>query len=42
LLKRQLYLSKAGILKIEIENLTPRLVTEGIIGVGIRLVDSGK
>ena len=42
LLKRQLYLSKAGILKIEIENLTPRLVTEGIIGVGIRLVESGK
>ena len=42
LLKRQLYLSKAGILKIEIENLTPRLVTEGVIGVGIRLVESGK
>lgn len=42
LLKRQLYLSKAGILKIEIENLTPRLITEGVIGVGIRLVDSGK
>ncbi len=42
LLKRQLYLSKAGILKIEIENLTPRLVTEGVIGVGIRLVESVK
>lgn len=42
LLKRQLYLSKAGILKIEIENLTPRLVTEGVIGVGVRLVESGK
>jgi len=42
LLKRQLYLSKAGILKIEIENLTPRLVTEGVIGVGIRLVESAK
>jgi gliding motility-associated lipoprotein GldH len=42
LLKRDLYLSKAGILKIEIENLTPRLVTEGVIGVGIRMVESGK
>ncbi|MDP1621815.1 MAG: hypothetical protein Q8M08_05710 [Bacteroidales bacterium] len=42
LLKRELNLSKPGILKIEIENLTPRLKTEGILGVGIRLVPSGK
>ncbi len=42
LLKKQLYLAKPGILKIEIENLTPRLVTEGIIGVGIRMVESQK
>ena len=42
LLKRELNLSKPGILKIEIENLTPRIVTEGVIGIGIRLVQSGK
>jgi gliding motility-associated lipoprotein GldH len=42
LLKRELYFSRGGILKIEIENLIPRLVTEGIIGVGIRMVESGE
>ena len=42
LLKRELDLAKPGILKIEIENLTPRLSTEGVLGVGIRLVPSGK
>ncbi|MEI7500583.1 MAG: hypothetical protein WCK84_09050 [Bacteroidota bacterium] len=42
LLKKELRLTKPGILKIEIENLTPRLVTEGIIGVGLRMVESGK
>jgi gliding motility-associated lipoprotein GldH len=42
LLKRELYLSKSGILKIEIENLTPRMLTEGVIGVGIKMVESGK
>ncbi len=42
LLKRELNLSKPGILKIELENLTPRLTTEGISGVGIRMVQSGK
>jgi gliding motility-associated lipoprotein GldH len=42
LLKRELYLSKQGILKIEIENLTPRLVTEGVMGIGIRVIESGK
>ncbi len=42
LLKRELNLAKSGILSIEIENLTPRLKTEGIIGVGIRMVPSGK
>jgi gliding motility-associated lipoprotein GldH len=42
LLQRELKLTKPGILKIEVENLTPRLVTEGILGVGIRLMKSGK
>jgi gliding motility-associated lipoprotein GldH len=42
LLKRELRLSKPGILKIEIENLTPRLITEGVLGAGIRMEQSGK
>jgi gliding motility-associated lipoprotein GldH len=42
LLKREINIAKPGILKIEIENLTPRLSTEGVLGVGIRLVPSGK
>jgi hypothetical protein len=42
LLKKEINFSKAGILKIEIENLTPRLTTEGVLGVGIRLIPSGK
>jgi gliding motility-associated lipoprotein GldH len=42
LLKKELFLAKPGILKVEIENLTPRLITEGVLGVGIRLVPSGK
>jgi gliding motility-associated lipoprotein GldH len=42
LLKKQLNLTKPGILKIEIENLTPRMVTEGMVGVGVRLVPSVK
>ena len=42
LLKREIKLAKPGTLKIEIENLTPRLKTEGILGVGIRVVESGK
>ncbi len=42
LLKKEIMLSKPGILKIEIENLIPRIATEGILGVGIRVVPSGK
>ena len=42
LLKKEINLTKQGILKIEIENLTPRLTTEGILGVGIQLDPSGK
>jgi gliding motility-associated lipoprotein GldH len=42
LLKKGLNLSKTGILKIEIENLTPRMNTEGILGVGIRMEPSEK
>jgi gliding motility-associated lipoprotein GldH len=42
LLKKEINLDKPGILKIEIENLTPRLTTEGVLGVGVRLEPSGK
>ena len=42
MLKKELRLAKPGILKIEIENLIPRLITEGVLGVGIRMVPSGK
>jgi hypothetical protein len=42
LLKRELLIGKPGILIIEIENLNPHLITEGIKGVGIRLVPSGE
>jgi gliding motility-associated lipoprotein GldH len=42
LLKKEINLAKAGVLKIEIENLTPRLTTGGVLGVGIRMVTSGK
>ena len=42
LLKKELNISKPGILKIEIENLTPRLTTEGLLGVGIRMERSAK
>ena len=42
LLKRAIMIAKPGILKIEIENLTPRISTEGVLGVGIRLVPSEK
>lgn len=41
-LKRGLYCSKAGVIKLEIENLTPRMQTEGILGAGICLTESGK
>jgi gliding motility-associated lipoprotein GldH len=41
-LKRKFNPGKPGIVIIEIENLTPRLTTEGINGVGIRMVRSGK
>jgi gliding motility-associated lipoprotein GldH len=42
LLKKELKLSKPGILKIDIENLIPRTETEGVLGSGIRIVQSGK
>ena len=42
LLKRGLFFAVAGILKVEIENLTPRMQTTGILGAGIRLTESGK
>jgi len=37
-LKRSLYQAKTGILTVEIENLIPRLKTEGINGIGISLI----
>ncbi len=42
LLKKGLVLAKPGILKIEIENLTPRLSAAGVLGIGIRMVPLGK
>jgi hypothetical protein len=42
LLKKELWISKPGVLVIEIENLTPRLRTGGIRSAGIRLEPSGK
>lgn len=36
-LKKSLRISKPGILTLELENLTPRLKTEGVFGIGIRL-----
>lgn len=42
LLKREIYFSRTGVLKIEIENLIPRKITEGVMGIGIRMVPSGK
>jgi gliding motility-associated lipoprotein GldH len=40
-LKKGLSISKKGILKIEIENLVPRMETRGLFGVGIRLKPRG-
>ena len=42
LLKKEISIPKPGVLKIELENLTPRLTTPGILGIGIRLVPLGK
>jgi gliding motility-associated lipoprotein GldH len=36
-LKKEIYFSSKGVLKIEIENLVPRLEIKGIMGAGIRL-----
>jgi gliding motility-associated lipoprotein GldH len=40
-LKKEIYLPEKGILKIEIENLVPRLKVEGLLGVGIRMHPRG-
>jgi len=42
LLKEGLTIAKPGTLKIELENLIPKLEITGISGVGIRVVRSGK
>ena len=39
--KTDITFSKKGILKIEIENLVPRLEIKGLLGVGIRIVPKG-
>ncbi len=36
-LKKEIYISKSGLLVIELENLTPRMETPGLLGIGIRL-----
>ncbi len=36
-LKKEIYITKSGLLLIELENLTPRLETPGLLGVGVRL-----
>lgn len=36
-LKKEIRFQKKGLLKIEIENLVPRLETKGVLGIGIRL-----
>ncbi|MEI6433212.1 MAG: gliding motility lipoprotein GldH [Bacteroidota bacterium] len=41
-LKRYLKITKPGILKIELENLIPRMTTQGISGVVISIMHSGK
>ncbi|MCK9204163.1 MAG: gliding motility lipoprotein GldH [Bacteroidales bacterium] len=41
-LKEGLTISKPGKLIIELENLIPRLEAEGISGIGIRVIESGK
>lgn len=40
ILKQKLKISKPGKLLLEIENLTPRLRSEGVCGVGIRVTQS--
>lgn len=41
-LKKGMRIGKPGKLSIEIENLTPRITTEGMLGLGIRLERSAK
>ncbi len=36
-LKKEIYINKSGLLIIDLENLTPRMKTPGLLGVGIRL-----
>jgi gliding motility-associated lipoprotein GldH len=38
-LKKELYINQDGLLKIELENLIPRMKTEGLLGIGIRVVE---
>ena len=39
-IKKGIFFSQKGILKIEVENLVPRLEVKGLYGVGIRLAPS--
>ena len=36
-LKKEIYFNKSGLLIIELENLTPRMKTPGLLGVGVRI-----
>lgn len=38
-LKNELYINSDGVLRIEVENLTPRIKTPGLLGIGIRIVE---
>ncbi|MFH1161011.1 MAG: hypothetical protein V1733_08695 [bacterium] len=38
-LKKELFITKEGMLEITLENLTPRVETPGLLGVGIRIQD---
>jgi len=38
-LKKGISITEAGVLKIELENLTPRIETKGIVGIGVRLLE---
>ena len=40
-LKKEIYFPEKGILKIEIENLVPRLEVKGLLGAGIRMHPRG-
>ena len=36
-LKKEIYFNKSGLLVVDLENLTPRMETPGLLGVGVRI-----